>query len=449
MDAHLIDSAIHGDNWSTLFSRDLFAERARLSRWLEVIIALAKAQGTLGLIPATSVEAISGIDAGELSIERIADSTRESSHSTLGLIREIQRHLPETAREHVYWGTTVQDITDTSAAMEMDAVGAEVWGGLHRIETTLMELATTYRSTPMIGRTHGQPGAPITFGFKAASWLDEVGRSIERLTAISHRVRTVQLGGAVGSLAFFGEDALALRQAFAAELGLTEPVMSWLTARDRLGEFGSTMAIATAALGRIANEVFTLQRAEIGELREASSAQTVGSITMPHKQNPEHSEQIVTLARQVRSQSSSIIENMIQEHERDARGWKSEWVTLPTLSHYTCAAVHLTQSLLVGLTVNSGAMLSNIHAADTSSSAQLLAHLTKSVGKHSAQAALHEVFSAVRSESLSVKDALLRAGFEVPDELLSNVDTGACAEMADRAVAAATARRADESTTWS
>lgn len=448
MDAHLIDSSVFGDHWSTEFSRSLFAERSRLARWLDVIAALARAQAGLGIIPSTSATAITQLRAQDIDIARVAEGTRETAHSTLGLIRELQRLLPETAREDVYVGATVQDITDTAAALEMAEIGQFIWSGLHSIETSLIGLAGTHRATPMIGRTHGQPGAPITFGFKAASWLDEVGRSLDRLGEVKTRCLAVQLGGAVGSLAFFGENAIPLRKAFAIELNLSDPGISWLTARDRLAEFGGVLTLATAALARIANEVFTLQRAEIGEVIEATTATTVGSITMPHKRNPERSEQVVALARLVRTNASSLSETMVQEHERDARGWKAEWVTFPTLCHHATAATALGRELIDGLSISSEVMLANVHAVGSVQSEQLLMRLTARLGKHAAQAALHEAYRAARSSDRSLTEAL--AEVATLDELqgLTTVETGSCAQMADAAVAAATARRANESTSW-
>lgn len=448
MDAHLIDSSIYGDLWSTEFSRSLFAERARLSRWLDVIAALARAQASVGIIPGASAAAISDLRAEDIDIRRVAEGTRETSHSTLGLIRELQRLLPETAREHVYVGATVQDVTDTAAALEMAQVGQFIWTDLRAIEASLIQLTITHRATPMVGRTHGQPGAPITFGFKTASWLDEIGRSLERMGEVKNRCLMAQLGGAVGSLAFFGEQALPLRKAFATEINLSEPRISWLTARDRLAEFGGTLTLATAALARMANEVFTLQRAEIGEVIEASSATTVGSITMPHKLNPERSEQVVTLARLVRSNSSSLSETMVQEHERDARGWKAEWVTLPTICHYATATTALSRQLVDGLSVSSEAMLANIHAAGSVHSEQLLRRLSTRLGKHAAQAALHEAYRVARSAEQPLAEALSHVA--TPDELqeLTSVETGSCVEMADAIVTAAEARRSNESASW-
>ncbi len=448
MDAHLIDSAIYGGSWSTEESRRIFAERARLTRWVEILGALARAQAGLGMIPAESAAEITAIDADALDIAAIARGTTETAHSTLGLIGELQRHLSPTAGQHVYLGTTVQDITDTALSLEMAAVGDAVWDDLRHIERSLSDLAETHRSSPMIGRTHGQPGAPITFGFKVASWVDELGRSLERMREIAPRCLVAQLGGAVGSLAFFGDDALALRAAFAREVGLGLADTSWLTARDRLTEFASTLTLATAALARTANEVFVLQRAEIGEVREATTATTVGSITMPHKRNPERSEQVVALARLVRAQATSLAETMVQEHERDARGWKAEWVTFPTLAHYACAATSLSRALVDGLEVDTAAMLANVSGAGTLASEQLLRSMTERVGKHEAQHLLNAAYGRARQNGTTVAEELGDAATASELAALDGVDTGACAALTDRVVAVARTRQSAGAPSW-
>ena len=153
----------------------------------------------------------------------------------------------------------------------------------------------------MCGRTHGQPGLPITFGFKAAVWASELARHRERLAQLRPRVEVVQLGGALGTMEFWGEQALPLLDGFAARLGLGAPDIPWITARDRVAEFLVFLALVTGTLAKIGNEVFELQRPEIGEVGEPIVAGTVGSITMPHKRNPEFSEQLDTLARVVRA----------------------------------------------------------------------------------------------------------------------------------------------------
>ncbi len=445
----MIDSVVFGHQWATEESRAIFAESRRVRRWVAVIAALARAQASVGIIPVAAADEISTLVDRDVDLVAVGEQTRLTSHSTLGLIRVLQTMLSESSREHIYVGATVQDITDTAMALELRDVGERVWADLRVVEDLLCSISEEHAATPMVGRTHGQPGAPITFGFKAASWLDEVGRSIERLRQSRDRLLVCQLGGAVGSLAFFGPDALRLRAAFATEIGLGEPGISWLTARDRVAEFAAILGSATTGLARIANEVYSLQRAEIGEVSEATNDSVVGSITMPHKRNPESSEQIVVLARLVRSHASTLADTMLQEHERDARGWKAEWAVFPELGHYACAAAAMSVSLVDGLVVDAGRMAENLATYSATNSEQFVKRLAPHLGKHRAQDLLHRAFREPGDLAAAVR-ALLPDDIADIDLPVTEVpDTGACAAMAQQVVAAARVRRSTESIHWS
>src|SRR6478609_11648771 len=352
VDTRLSDSEQYAHLWGTPELAAVFAARARLRTWLNILVALAAAQARLGIIPTRAAEQIAEhAQADLLDLDLIARETRLTSHSMLGLIRALQQILPEPAREYVYFGVTVQDVTDTWFAIVMRDVGNVVWRDLRAIEETLLTLATEHRTTVMAGRTHGQPGAPITFGFKVASWADEVRRHLDRLREGRPRWLVGQLGGAVGVLGFFEPEGGALRAQFCAELGLGDPGISWLTSRDRVAEFGGLLSMVCGTLARIGNEVFELQRAEIGELREPTTPEAVGSITMPHKRNPEGSEHLDTLARLARANAGVLVEGMVVVHERDGRGWKAEWSALPEVCLLTGAALDLAHRLLSGLEV--------------------------------------------------------------------------------------------------
>jgi len=213
--------------------------------------------------------------------------------STLGLIRVLRRDLGPEAAEWIYYGATVQDVTDTWFGLVMRTVLDLAERELLAIETALLRLAQEHRDTPMLGRTHGQPGLPITFGFKAAVWAAEVGRHLDRIGEARPRLAVGQLSGAVGTLSAWGDDGPELQRRLMDRLGLGVPETSWLTARDRIAEYVTLLALVTGTLAKIGNEVYNLQRPEIGELSEAPSASTVGSITMPHKRNPEASEHLL------------------------------------------------------------------------------------------------------------------------------------------------------------
>jgi adenylosuccinate lyase len=433
--------------WATPELRTVFDEPARLQSWLDILAALARAQARVGIIPRQSADAITSLASiDKLDIDMAAAETRRTSHSTLGLIHAVQAILPEEAREHIYYGATVQDITDTWTALVMRRVGAIVWRDLRTLEDLLLGLASQHRSTVMVGRTHGQPGAPITFGFKAASWADEVRRHLERLRDGRDRWLVGQFGGAVGVLGFFGDDGLRVRAEFCAELGLGEPTISWLTARDRVVEFAHVLAMVSSTLARIGNEVYELQRPEIGELREPPIPGGVSSITMPHKRNPERSEHLDTLARLVRGSTGVLLEGMVQTHERDGRGWKAEWIAFPEVCLLTGAGLGLAIEVLDGLEVDTDRMAANVIAQSGSiTSERVLASLSSSLGKHRAQALLQEALSesgAAAPRGLELDELTAAAAADLGPAVASAV------AMTDLVVERGRAARGNESETW-
>jgi len=452
MSTRITDSALYGHLWGTAETRAIFGEEGRLQGWLDVIAALARAQAAEGVIPAAAAAAITKhARAGLISLDYAAQQTRETSHSTLGLIRALQAALPAEAREYAYTGATVQDITDTWTALAIRRSGAIVWRDLRQVEDLLLSLAAAHRSTVMAGRTHGQLGSPVTFGWKAASWADEIRRHLGRLADGAPRWLVGQLGGGVGSLVLYQGKGLAVRERFCAELGLADPVISWLSSRDRIAEFAQLLALVCGTLARIGNEVYELARPEIGELAEPAAAGSVGSITMPHKRNPESSEHLDTLARLVRAQAAVLVEGLVQQHERDGRGWKAEWVALPETCLLTAAALQTAIGLIGGLQVNAGAMAANAERGGYSGSEQVLALLAPRLGARRAQAALHDALREGAASGMTAAEAVVKAGLMDAQEALvlaTAPDVGACADMADLVVSRARAARAAESAEW-
>jgi adenylosuccinate lyase len=452
MSTRITDSALYGHLWGTEETRAIFGEQGRLQGWLDVIAALARAQAAEGVIPAAAARAITSRARAELiDLDDAARQTRETSHSVLGLIRALQAVLPPGAREHVYAGATVQDVTDTWTSLAIRQFGAIAWRDLRRIEDQLLALAVAHRSTIMAGRTHGQTGSPVTFGWKAASWADEIRRHLGRLRDGAPRWLVGQLGGGVGSLVFYSGRGLAVRARFCAELGLADPVISWLSARDRGAEVAQVLALICGTLARIGVEVYELQRPEIGELAEPATDGAVGSITMPHKRNPESSEHLDTLARLVRAQAGVMVEGMAQQHERDGRGWKAEWVALPEACLLTAAALRTAAELTGGLRVDAAAMRRNADRDGYASSERALARLAPELGARRTQTLLQEVLAAGLASGVPAARALADAGLsdgEGPGDHGAFLDAGACADMVDLVVSRARAARSAEPPDW-
>ena len=128
MTDRITDSVLYRHLWGTDEARAVLGEEGRLRGWLEVITALAEVQAEAGLIPVRAAELIAEhARADRIDLGYAAEQTRQASHSMLGLIRALQAVLPEQARDYVYAGATVQDITDTGRRWR--CAGSAAWSG--------------------------------------------------------------------------------------------------------------------------------------------------------------------------------------------------------------------------------------------------------------------------------------------------------------------------------
>jgi adenylosuccinate lyase len=401
----LADSVIYGHLWATDETRELLSDEGRTRAWIRIVATLASVQGELGIIPAAAVGELERMERADLVA--VGEQTRATGHSTLGLIRVLRRDLGPDAAEWIYYGATVQDVTDTWFGLVMQRMLAIARRELRAIEAALLRHAEAHRDTLMLGRTHGQPGLPITFGFKAALWAAEVRRHLQRIDEAEPRLAVGQLAGAVGTLSAFGEQGPELQRRLMERLGLGVPDTSWLTARDRIAEFIGLLALVTGTLAKLGNEVYNLQRAEIGELSEAPGEGVVGSITMPQKRNPERSEHLSTLARIVRAQAGLALEGLVGEHERDGAPWKTEWQALPQASAAAAVALAFARELVEGLRVHADRMRANLDAQQGYVLAEpVMLALSARIGKHRAHELIHRAALAGQEQGSTFAEAL-------------------------------------------
>lgn len=441
----IADSVVYGGAWTTPALRAVFDEAARTRDWLEILAVLAETQAAFGLIPedparhAAAACRAASVDAAFLDEVRAGYET--SGHSLVGLLEAVAARCDGDGGEWLCFGTTVQDITDTWLMRALLTAHAAIDADLATTETGLVALAREHRDTVMAGRTHGQVGLPITFGFKVAGWLAEVRRHRMRLHEIRARLGIGQLAGGVGSLASLGPRGLEVQSAFLAALGLRVPAISWTSSRDVLAEWCGLLALIVSTGDRIGHEVYNLQRPEIGEVGEGFVEGTVGSITMPHKRNPERSEHLGTLARVVRYDAALVLESLVHDHERDGRSWKVEWHAVPSATLATARSVQLLADLVASLHVDPARMAANLAAAHGAvASERVMLALAKRVGRRTAHGLVYVATMRATADGQPIRDAILAApeiaaslGEEVLIGLLdAPPDTGHCGEMVDR-----------------
>ncbi len=335
--------------------RAIWSDQHRFELWLRIEVLACEAWSELGRIPSS---ALPKIRKGTFDSARIAEVETRVGHDVIAFLTVLNESIGQPEARYVHIGMTSQDLNDTAMAVQLVESSRIIAKDLAAVRESAAELAIRHRRTLMAGRTHGVVAEPITFGFKVSGWVAEIDRSLERLARAADEVAVGRVSGAVGTHATVDP---RVEEHVCRELGLRpDEVSTQVVARDRHASFMSALALVAGTLERIATEIRHLQRSEVGEAFEPFGKEQKGSSAMPHKRNPVLTERVCGLARVVRGQLVTALENTALWHERDISHSSAERVIFPD----ACAAVdYMSQEMakvLAGLEVRPDRMLRNL-----------------------------------------------------------------------------------------
>ncbi|MFB4368922.1 MULTISPECIES: 3-carboxy-cis,cis-muconate cycloisomerase [unclassified Pseudomonas] len=417
MSTTVFDSALFRDMFGTAEMRNVFSDKALIERYIEVEVALARAQAHCGVIPAAAAEEIAAkADYAALDLALMQHETEIVGYPILPLVEQLSKCCGEAGR-YVHWGATTQDIMDTAVVLQVRAALAIVERDVQAVRGLLADLAKRYRDTPMAGRTHLQHALPITFGYKCAVWLSMFDRHAERLVELRPRVEIGQFAGAAGTLASLGDKGLEVQEALMAELGLSVPQATWHVARDGLAETLNFLGLVTGSLGKVALDVMMMMTSELGEVYEPFVKGRGASSTMPQKRNPISCELMYAAAKGVRQQAGLMLDAMIQDFERSTGPWQAEWVAIPEAFALTAGSLAQAKFMLAGLEVRTERMRQNLDMTRGLIVAEaVMMGLAPALGRQVAHDVVYAACRVANDESVSLLDALLRDP-EVADRL--------------------------------
>ena len=408
MPVHVTDSTIFRDFYTTDQMWAIFSDSHLVQCWLNVEAALARAQAKLGIIPESAAREINRqAEENAVNIEALREGTDLVGYPILPLVRQLADLCDGEAGRYVHWGATTQDIMDTTNVLQLREALGIITQDLGTLITTLSDLAKEHRDTPMAGRTHGQHALPITFGFKIAVWIDELGRHQERFTQCRPRLLRCQFGGAVGTLASLNEDGWRVHRTLAEELELLPATIAWHTARDTYAEFVAICGQLTATLGKAAHEVAMMQKNEFSEVEEPFESGKGSSSTMPQKRNPILCEAVTGIAQLVCQQVPIMLTSMKPEHERAMGEWHTEWDVIPHVSQLTGAALQQSLEIFRGLVVYPKAMVRNLQITNGQIVAEaVMMHLSGFLGRQHAHDLVYEACERSIEEGRSLYSTL-------------------------------------------
>jgi 3-carboxy-cis,cis-muconate cycloisomerase len=423
----VLDSALFRDSFGTPAMRGVFEDAALLARYTEVEVALARAQGRLGVIPAQAAKDIAAkCDASKLDLDRLKRETETVGYPILPLVRQLAAQCGE-AGKFLHWGATTQDIMDSAVVLQVRDALALIESDLNELRAILARQAKRYRDTPMAGRTHLQQALPITFGYKLAIWLSMLDRHAERLQQLKPRVLVGQFAGAAGTLASLGARGMEVQKALMEELMLAQPVATWHAARDGLAEAVNFLGLVTGSLGKIAFDVMLMASTEVAEVSEPFVPGRGASSTMPQKRNPISSELILAAAKAVRQHAGLMLDALVQDFERATGPWHAEWIALPEAFMLTGGALHQAKFMLGGLIVDEARMRKNLDMTHGLIVAEaVMMGLAPHMGRNEAHDVVYDACRAVAEKGGSLAEALAK----VP-EVTRHLDRKALEKLTD------------------
>ncbi|HYL07508.1 MAG TPA: adenylosuccinate lyase, partial [Candidatus Udaeobacter sp.] len=346
------------ERYSPPAMRAIWSDEHRFELWLQIEILACEGWAAAGRIPES---ALPKIRKATFDAAKIAEVESRVGHDVIAFLTVVNESIGQPEARYVHLGMTSQDLNDTAMAVQLVESARLILGDLRSVREAGTELALKHRRTLMAGRTHGIVAEPTTFGFKVAGWVAELERSIARLEQAAAESAVAHMSGAVGTHATIDP---RVETYVCKELGLhVDEVSTQVVARDRHAAFMSALAIAAGTLERIATEIRHLQRSEVGEAFEPFGKEQKGSSAMPHKRNPVLTERVSGLARVVRGNLVTALENTALWHERDISHSSAERIIFPD----ACAAVDYMATemakVLRGLEVRPDRMLANLNFA--------------------------------------------------------------------------------------
>ncbi len=203
----------------------------------------------------------------------------------------------------IHLGLTSEDVNNLAYSLLLrDFEKVIVEKEIIKINHSLKGLVEKYKNSPILGRTHGQPAVPTTFGKELSNYLFRLKRQQKKLVNFKFEGK---LNGAVGcfnALAFVYPkvDWLKFSKDFILSLGL-EPNLNTtqILPYDSLIEFFQITILINGILLNLCQDFWNYTM--LGEIKLRKNEDEVGSSTMPQKVNPidfENAEGNIQIANQ-------------------------------------------------------------------------------------------------------------------------------------------------------
>lgn len=229
-------------------------------------------------------------EAHAASIKEIEKTTNHDVKAVEYFLKnELEKTDAKAAKEWVHFGLTSQDVNNTAIpllwkqSMEHELLPAYI-----NLQHSLLQLASVWKSIPMLAKTHGQPASPTVLGKELMVFVERLEGQINLFSYIPYAAK---FGGATGNFNahnvaypktdwikfanYFVEDILGLQR-----MQFTTQIEHY----DNLAAHFDCIKRINTILIDFCRDVWTYISMEY--FKQKTKAGEVGSSAMPHKVNP-------------------------------------------------------------------------------------------------------------------------------------------------------------------
>ena len=314
--------------------------------WTKIECLIAEKQANLGIIPKKAAKDIK--NKAKFNVKEIEKLETKTKHDVVAYINNVSEYIGPSSK-YFHFGVTSSDIIDTAFSFQLKQTAEIIKNNLNECVKTFKYLSKKYKTTKMIGRSHGIHAEPITFGLKLASFYFEFKRNLARLNQAIDEISICAISGPVGT---YNSIDPRIEKYVAKKLKLKqEDISTQIIPRDRHAYFFSVLAIIASSVERFAVEIRNLQKSEVLEVEENFSVKQTGSSAMPHKRNPVLSENLTGISRFIRSAVIPSLENIVLWHERDISHSSVERILTPDITIATDFMLARLNNLLKNLKI--------------------------------------------------------------------------------------------------
>src|ERR1700743_612319 len=170
----------------------IWTDEARFTAMRDVEVAAAEA------LDGPTPEDLAAIRAATFTVDAIHEREKITDHDTAAFV-DVLAESAGPAGRWIHYGLTSSDVVDTGLALQIKHVVGLVLPGARALGEALSRRAREHVDTLCVGRTHGIPAEPTTFGIKLAGFAFEADRNVERLERAFAQAAVGAISGAVGT----------------------------------------------------------------------------------------------------------------------------------------------------------------------------------------------------------------------------------------------------------